>query len=48
MSNEDSGCGCVGTLIGLIIVWAFCFGVTVNGHHYGFDLSCGKGVEVKK
>jgi hypothetical protein len=48
MTDSSSDGGCLGLLVCIVLLWAVCFGVTVNGHHYGIDLSCEKGVEVQK
>ena len=40
--------GCLVWILCIIVLWAVCFGVTIDGHHYGIDLSCNKGVEVLK
>jgi hypothetical protein len=40
--------GCLIRILCLIVIWAVCFGVTVDGHHYGIDLGCKNGVEVRK
>lgn len=47
-SSGGGGCGCLSIVLFVILMWALCFGVTVGGHHYGFDMSCEKGVEVQK
>lgn len=46
-SNTESSGGCLGLIIGILIAWAFCFGVTFRGVHYGVDLSCKDGVTVQ-
>ncbi len=40
--------GCLVWILCVVLLWAVCFGVTIDGRHYGIDLSCEKGVEVQK
>jgi len=37
--------GCARTIVGILIIWAFLFGVSYGGHHYGVGCSCDRGVE---
>jgi hypothetical protein len=46
-SSGGGGCGCASFIIGIIVVWAFLFGVTYGGKHYGVQLSCDHGVVVE-
>lgn len=46
--SKDDGCwGCGKTIVGVLIIWAFLFGVTYGGKHHGVSCSCDRGVEVK-
>lgn len=47
-SSDGGGLGCLWTIFVFVTIWAVCFGVTIDGHHYGIDLSCAKGVEVQR
>lgn len=42
MSKQQSsgGCGCLTTIVVLVVMWALVFGVNVNGKHYGIS-GCG-------
>lgn len=44
-----SGGGCVSTIIGILVIWALLFGVTIDGKHYGLSgCSQERGVEIDK
>jgi hypothetical protein len=47
-SNDGGGFGCLGIIVGVIVIWALVFGVTVDGNHYGLSCSCNDGVTVEK
>lgn len=39
-SSGGTGCagiGCLGPTLGILLLWALLFGVTVNGQHYGLS-----------
>lgn len=44
MSDDSGGGSLLGTILGLTILWALLFGVTVDGKHYGFSCTCDRGV----
>ena len=50
MSDEsNSGIGCLPLILGILAIWAVCFGVTVDGKHYGLKgCSCDRGVEIDR
>jgi hypothetical protein len=42
-----SGCGgCLSVILFVLVLWALLFGVTLDGKHYGLDLSCNDGVTI--
>jgi len=50
-SNDGSGCGCgcfgcLGVIAFGFIIWALCFGITIDGVHHTIGCSTGSGVEV--
>lgn len=48
MSSDNSGCGCgcIGLVLWIVLIWALLFGVTYDGRHYLLDCSCDHGVQV--
>ncbi len=46
-NDSGSGWGCLTTVAAVLVVWAFLFGVTWNGKHYGLSLSCSEGVVIR-
>lgn len=43
-----NGCaGCLVFVLALVVLWAFLFGVTYGGKHYGLALSCERGVVIE-
>lgn len=49
MSDDESsggGCGCLGVIITVIVIWALLFGVTVGGEHYILNCSGDQGVSI--
>ncbi len=48
-SNEDSGHSFIGLIVTILVVYALCFGVTINGKHYGVVDCNGKdGIKIEK
>lgn len=45
-SSSGGGCGCLGIITFVFIIWALLFGVTVDGTHYDVGCGCDNGVEV--
>lgn len=46
-ANVSSG-GCLSLILGVIVIWALLFGVTLDGKHYGLSgCSCKRGVQVQ-
>lgn len=46
---QANGGGCFSLILGIILLWALLFGVTINGKHYGIrDCSSEHGVEIDK
>jgi hypothetical protein len=43
---DVSGGGLLSLILGIILLWAMCFGVTWNGKHYGLSCSMDRGVEI--
>lgn len=42
-----NGSGIIGTALGIVILWALCFGVTIGGKHYGLaGCDSDKGVQI--
>jgi hypothetical protein len=46
-NGDDGGCGCLGFIAFLIVLWALVFGVTIDGKHYGLSCSVAQGVEIQ-
>lgn len=44
--TSGGGCGCIGMILGGIVLWALLFGVTHDGRHYLLDCSCDNGVQM--
>lgn len=38
--------GCLSMILFFLVFWALLFGVTVDGKHYGLDLSCNNGITI--
>jgi len=45
-TGGGGGCGCLGCLVFLFLIWALIFGVTIGGHHYGISCDMEHGVLV--
>lgn len=46
-TSTEGGCGCISTILGILLIVAICCGVTYNGRHYGLSgCSCDKGLEI--
>lgn len=46
--DDSEAWGCARTIVGLLIIWAFLFGVSYGGNHYQVGCSCDHGVEFTK
>lgn len=46
--STGGGCGCISIVATVLVLWALCFGVTVDGKHYEIHCSAEHGVTVEK
>ena len=47
VSVRANGTGCFGLILGIVLLWALCFGVTIGGKHYGLaGCDTDRGVQV--
>jgi hypothetical protein len=35
--SGGGGCGCFSAILVIVALWALCFGVTIDGKHYGLS-----------
>ena len=45
-SSTNGALGCLSLIVLVVVLWAYCFGVTYNGHHYTMSCAPDRGVEI--